>query len=123
MWLRAKKRLWVEGNLTSNSKDGLFLPPGYVENPVASLDTIRDFWPQRISSQEFLWQVPVYKFAAKLVKQNQWGSVVDIGCGTGEKLMKFVAPHAPRVVGFDQPSGVRRAQKMFPNATWIDGTL
>lgn len=101
----------------------LFLPPNYRENKVISIDSHKDFWDENIPAGELLWQQPVYKFTAAFAEKIKPKTIVDIGCGTGHKLAKFLSDKAPNVVGFDQPSGTRIGKRLFPQINWQTGDL
>ena len=62
----------------------------------------------------------VYRFARELAGGK---TVVDIGCGTGGKLARYVAPVAQRCVGVDQASGIAVSRRNHPHCEWIDGDL
>lgn len=47
------------------------------------------------------FQVPVYQFAQKFIKDHLITSVLDIGCGWGVKLDEFIRPECKEVVGID----------------------
>lgn len=66
------------------------------------------------------WQLPVYRFARSLAHRR---IVVDIGCGTGDKLVQFVSPVAQRCIGIDQGSGISAARRRHPGGEWIEGDL
>lgn len=103
-------------------EDLLFLPPGYVTNSAQSSD--RDgtpFWAEGLSGNDVRYQVPVYRLAARLVRRLpvEKRTVLDVGCGSGHKLIRYLSP-AARVVGADQPSGIALAQRAFPDFDWIE---
>jgi SAM-dependent methyltransferase len=49
--------------------------------------------------------------------------VVDIGCGTGHKLVREIGAVTSDFVGVDQPSAMEVATKQFPNHRWLSGDL
>ena len=50
-----------------------------------------------------VWQAAVYRLVAAVVSADD--VVIDIGCGTGEKLGRYVAPVVERAIGVDQARG------------------
>ncbi len=100
----------------------LFLPWGYVENENRSADRGgTPFWDQGSAAADDRSQVPVYRVAARLVARRAWSPVVDIGCGTGSKLVRFLGTHD--IVGADQDSAIDLAEAAFPDRTWLRGDL
>lgn len=47
------------------------------------------------------FQICVYEFAAKVVCENGLTSLLDIGCGRGTKLLKYIYPVCNDVMGID----------------------
>jgi SAM-dependent methyltransferase len=102
----------------------LFLPARYRTNPQASAD--RDgtpFWEAGLAHNDIRYQVPVYRLAAKRARRMPAGLVMDIGCGSGDKLSEFFGSSEFRVVGVDQESAIRLAQGRFPGVEWLSGDL
>lgn len=98
----------------------LRLPPGYRKNPPASDDSTSTYWDAdevRLADQ---WQAHVYRLAQGLAGGR---TVVDIGCGTGGKLAKYVAPVASRCIGIDQSSGIAVARAQHPDGEWVEADL
>jgi SAM-dependent methyltransferase len=106
----------------------LHLPEGYRENPPASADTDgTPYWSDELSDpvlrdRTVRWQEPVYRYASRRLGDTA-RSVLDVGCGTGYKLVKHFAGKAHRLIGLDQGSGIERAGRDFPAATWVEGDL
>ncbi len=69
----------------------LHLPDGYRENPVASPDAAGEsYWTSASASIGVIWQAEVYRTVAAMVDSND--VVIDVGCGTGDKLQKYIVP-------------------------------
>jgi 2-polyprenyl-3-methyl-5-hydroxy-6-metoxy-1,4-benzoquinol methylase len=100
-----------------------FLPVDYVLNGQASheIDNKSAFW--RANEIDETFQVPVYRLAATLASQQGLKTVLDVGCGTGKKLVTHVEPHVTTVMGVDQASGIAFARQNYPSGTWIEGDL
>lgn len=62
------------------------------------------------------WQREVYEFAARFMAENDFGTVYDVGCGSGFKLMKYLSQH--RTVGFDLPETVAFLTRTYPDREW-----
>lgn len=101
----------------------LFLPHGYRTNPARSADAEgTPFWTPEAPTggNDVRFQDQVYRWAARLVRSGEVGStVVDIGCGSGHKLVRHVAPVTDRWLGVDQPSGIATATATFPDGRWL----
>ena len=102
----------------------LFLPDGYRTNPPASAD--RDgtpYWETGLAHNDVRYQVPVYRLVTRRVRAITPRLVMDIGCGSGDKLVEFLPPLPTRVVGVDQESAIRLARERFPQVEWCSGDL
>jgi 2-polyprenyl-3-methyl-5-hydroxy-6-metoxy-1,4-benzoquinol methylase len=106
------------------SQTEFFLPNGYRTNPPASAD--RDgtpYWEGGLAHNDVRYQVPVYRLAAKRTQDLSPGLVMDIGCGSGDKLDEFFDPSRYRVVGVDQDSAIQFARDRFEGIEWLSGDL
>jgi glycosyltransferase involved in cell wall biosynthesis/SAM-dependent methyltransferase len=103
--------------------DRLFLPWRYRENPPASADAGgTPFWTPEHHHDDRN-QVPVYRWAAQLARDPRHHPVVDIGCGSGRKLVRHVGAVTDQHVGVDQPSGIALARSHAPDSRWVEGDL
>jgi SAM-dependent methyltransferase len=106
----------------------LYLPEGYRENPAASADADgTPYWSDELSDpvlqdRALRYQEPVYGYASRRMGDAA-RTVLDVGCGTGQKLVKHFDKKADRLIGLDQGSGIQRARREFPEATWIEGDV
>ena len=109
-----------------DSHDELFLPRSYSENlalPVDADDEI-EFWrraDQAHARRARRYQDPVYRVAARSAHRSD--TVLDVGCGIGDNLVRRVAGRARRCVGTDIPSAITVARDLFPDREWIAGDL
>lgn len=108
------------------SSDLFFLPWRYVDNPVRSND--RDgaaFWDQP-GDNDARYQDPVYRWAARLVTAGR-SRVLDVGCGSGDKLVRRVGDRADEWLGVDQESGIAAARQRWgahpANGRWLAADL
>lgn len=104
--------------LPERQDDLLFLPWEYQTNQPSSSD--RDgtpFWGETLNDVRY--QVPVYRWAASLLRKGRVSApVLDVGCGSGEKLITHIASVTEGYLGIDQPSGIASAQAKFPHGHW-----
>lgn len=100
-----------------------FLAWQYRENPPASSDAIGNpYWAKGMASGDIRFQGPVYRLAARLARKRGWTSVLDVGCGTGHKLVNYLGRSAV-TTGVDQPSAIALARQQFPECRWLEGDL
>lgn len=64
------------------------------------------------------WQREVYEYAKSIVVANSYKDIVDFGCGSGYKLIKYFDNF--NTVGIDLPNTVSYLTKKYPNKTWQD---
>ncbi len=70
------------------------IKPGYTHNLSAiSFDDSEE--------DSAVYQLDVYSFARNQIREQKLASVVDIGCGCGLKLQKFILPECKTIVGID----------------------
>jgi len=101
-----------------------FLPAGYRTNPLASAD--RDgtpYWQHGLANNDVRYQVPVYRLAARRARELAPDLVMDIGCGSGDKLAEIFSGQRHRVVGVDQASAIALARERFRGIEWLSGDL
>ena len=64
------------------------------------------------------WQREVYIYAKKILEQTNGEKVVDLGCGSGRKLIHFFDGH--HTIGVDLKKTVLYLKNKYPNRKWID---
>jgi len=62
------------------------------------------------------WQSEVYRFAQEIAKQYDLKSVIDIGCGSGYKLLKYF--HDSTTIGIDVAETCAVLRKRHPERQW-----
>jgi 2-polyprenyl-3-methyl-5-hydroxy-6-metoxy-1,4-benzoquinol methylase len=67
------------------------------------------------------WQKEVYAFAATLMKEKKFSSVIDFGCGSGYKLMHFLGDY--ETIGIELPEIVQWLKKKYPERKWLAAPL
>jgi hypothetical protein len=101
-----------KNRLSLSNKDSLrknyFIKPGYQSRTeYAHYDDLEE---------EDKWQLEVYLRAYGLMKKNNWKCVVDIGCGSAYKLMKYLGDF--KTIGYELPENVAELQRRYPNEEW-----
>lgn len=64
------------------------------------------------------WQKEVYERARELTDQHGFQSVLDIGTGSGYKLLKYFGDR--ETLGVDLPRTVSWLRRTYPNRQWSD---
>lgn len=66
--------------------------------------------------EEDEWQLEVYLRAYGLMKRNEWKTVVDIGCGSAYKLIKYLGDF--EIIGYELPVNVEKLTEIYPEREW-----
>lgn len=61
-------------------------------------------------------QREVYEFAAEIMKNNDFKTVYDIGCGSGYKLVNYLGQYD--TTGFDLEETVKFLKEKYPQRNW-----
>ena len=64
------------------------------------------------------WQKEVYEYAEHVFKMNNLTSVLDIGTGSGYKLIKHF--DKVKTLGIELPTTVKFLKEKYPHKTWTD---
>jgi 2-polyprenyl-3-methyl-5-hydroxy-6-metoxy-1,4-benzoquinol methylase len=70
------------------------------------------------SQVEGIWQPDVYPFAAALARRMGVRTIVDLGCGSGEKVAGLSDEF--ETIGVDFGPNLRAAREVFPHLSWMD---
>lgn len=65
------------------------------------------------------FQVDVYRFAKILIVEKNIRSVLDIGCGFGNKLREFIMPVCKDITGIDSEYCIDHCKRTHQFGTWI----
>jgi SAM-dependent methyltransferase len=60
------------------------------------------YWTRLRRHTHPYFQAEVYRYAREIVTAEGFRSVLDVGCGPGEKLRRYLRPHVEDLVGVDQ---------------------
>lgn len=63
-------------------------------------------------------QREVYEFACDFMKSNSLTSVIDVGCGSGFKLMKYL--HEFNTIGIEVEPCLSFLKSKYPDRVWVD---
>lgn len=66
------------------------------------------------------YQREVYEQAENLARSRGYKKVIDVGCGSGFKLMKYFGNHF-EIVGTEIKSTLEYLQTNYPDYTWLNG--
>ena len=86
-----------------------YMEPTYKINEIAYFDD---------TSLKDEWQNEVYLYAKNVIEQNNYKTVVDFGCGSGYKLIKYFNEY--NTIGIDLPPTVSVLRKRYPDKSWRD---
>lgn len=91
---------------------------GLYEDNAAEWDRVRGRRPEGESDKRrFMEKAWLDRFLASL---PAGGTVLDIGCGTGEPIARYVIERGYRVVGVDSsPSMIAIASRRLPGQEWV----
>jgi len=63
-------------------------------------------------------QLEVYLFALGLMKKNNYSTVIDVGCGSGFKLMTYFSEY--KTIGYEVEPCLSMLREKYPKRIWID---
>jgi 2-polyprenyl-3-methyl-5-hydroxy-6-metoxy-1,4-benzoquinol methylase len=90
-----------------------FIKEGYQCNPMANNSVVR-----ANVKHDDAYQIAVYEYAAGLVARFQITSVLELGAGSGRKLVKYIYPACHDITGIDQPSALEHL-RLHKVGTWM----
>lgn len=86
-------------------------------------ENVGDFWHANRIIFSRHTQAPTYALAARFIQAYQCKSVLDVGCGLGHKLTKYIAPLVDQCLGVEQPMTIAQAKKMNPQIRYVPADL
>lgn len=64
------------------------------------------------------WQKEVYIYASQIMEQMGFNKIIDIGCGSGYKLIKYLGKY--ETIGYETEPCISFLRKTYPNNKWIN---
>lgn len=99
-----------------------FLPDDYEGNKARlTFDSQNEtYWDEKRLGISLRYQHHVYALASKLISENRFRRVFDVGCGPASKLAWLHSRH-PEVefTGFDQPNAISFCKSRYNWGTWV----
>ena len=69
-------------------------------------------------SKQARYQKEVYIYVKEFMKKNNLKKVVDVGCGSGLKLVKYLSEF--EIIGYETEPSISFLRKKYPNYKWIN---
>jgi hypothetical protein len=66
------------------------------------------------------WQDEVYMYAYNLASVGRLHTIVDVGCGSGFKLLKYFGQSTFRTIGYEVEPALSHLRDTYPTFTWLD---
>jgi hypothetical protein len=64
------------------------------------------------------YQKEVYVYANKIMKNNNFKKIIDVGCGSGYKLVHYLSNY--ETIGYETQPCIDHLRKKYPTRTWVD---
>lgn len=80
----------------------------------------KEFYHFSAIGDKDLFQKEVYKYAESLAKENNFKKIIDVGCGSGYKLIKNFASNYD-FIGMDIRETYNYLIETYPEYDWLDG--
>uniref|UniRef100_A0A6C0FFH2 Methyltransferase n=1 Tax=viral metagenome TaxID=1070528 RepID=A0A6C0FFH2_9ZZZZ len=64
------------------------------------------------------WQKEVYVYASEIMEKKGFNKIIDIGCGSGYKLIKYLGKY--ETIGYETEPCISFLRKTYPNNKWIN---
>ena len=64
------------------------------------------------------FQKEVYLYAQKIMQDNSFNKIIDIGCGSGYKLIKYLGQY--ETIGYETEPAISYLRNTYPNRKWIE---
>ena len=78
------------------------------------------YWNKNRKLSSKIFQFPVYKFLDSYIKENQITTLIDVGCGIGNKLV-YINNSNPnlKIIGIDQKDPIDFCRENYNFGEWI----
>lgn len=73
------------------------------------------------TKEEDFYQDAVYEKAKDVLKEKGYNKVIDIGCGSGFKLIKYFEKN--ETIGLELKQNIDFLNKKYPNRNWIESNF
>ena len=102
--------------MQTESLDNFCIDPDYrTASGIIEPDQTSNYdWSEGRVKSSVYYQYHVYQEALKLIMTSKLGSVIDIGCGPGVKLMEMLNPAGIDAVGIDQKEAIQICTSRYP---------
>ena len=102
-----------------------YIKSNYKPNEIAeTIDTKKKkYWLDYRISRMYYHRYYLFKSCKKLIKKKKLNSVLDIGCGPANKLMKLIYPVCQDVYGIDQEHIININRKKFGLDTFFSDNI
>jgi SAM-dependent methyltransferase len=108
-------KVFVESR-TMSSLPNFGLPEGYLSRANPSFDDLGS-----LESRPFVWQPDVYSLAFLLGRLLKLGTIIDVGCGRGGKLLEVADEFA--VIGIDRADNAVWCKENLSFGDWVAADL
>ena len=103
--------------------DNYFIKKGYQINKInLTNDKFNQtkYWNKNRKLSSQIFQFPVYEFLDSYIKKNQITSLIDVGCGIGNKLA-YIYNSNPnlKIIGIDQKDPIDFCREKYNFGDWI----
>lgn len=102
---------------TTDSREALLARHGVAEDYIHQTMPI----PYDDRGMQDDWQKEVYQFAAEHAALHSFSTIVDVGCGSGFKLMQHFSRYS--TVGFEIEPTLSYLRAEYPDREWREGSL
>jgi predicted TPR repeat methyltransferase len=96
-------------------KASYFLPAGYQENLTANNSPVAAY---SAPPPNPAYQAAVYRFAARLATQHKLSRILDVGCGSGVKVLRLDAP-GRQITGLDDAVCIKHCLASHSSGRWL----
>ncbi|MBW7888308.1 MAG: glycosyltransferase family 29 protein [Bacteroidetes bacterium] len=90
----------------------------YIKKGYSHREEIRYFVDLPSSESGINYQPNVYLLAAQLAREVKANYIIDLGCGSGEKLANLHPEF--KIIGVDFGKNIEHCRQMYPFGEWID---
>lgn len=97
-----------------------FIKKGYQGN-LNSQGRAMPYLDDKHSSSSY--QVKVYEFAKRVIKNHKLESVLDVGCGFGLKLKDIIHPVCENIVGIDTSYAINFCRQEHHFGKWLEDNV